>query len=117
MAKARAAKTYRDTSRIEMLLALNRRTFYFGGKLELDIVAQPASTTSNGRRNRQRPDEDNLVAACKSALDGLADALQVNDRYFHVRSVAVMPPDACPLELSRHGYVRVTISGGEDWRP
>lgn len=30
------------------------------------------------------PDEDNIVGRCKSLLDGMADALKVNDRGWHL---------------------------------
>lgn len=44
------------------------------GKLHVEIDAFPPD-----RRHR---DWDGVIASCKSALDGLADALRVNDRRF-----------------------------------
>lgn len=37
------------------------------------------------------PDPDNAVAACKAAIDGIADALGINDRHFAAPTVAVSP--------------------------
>jgi hypothetical protein len=33
---------------------------------------------------RRHRDEDNLVASCKSLLDGISDALGTNDHYFRL---------------------------------
>ena len=33
------------------------------------------------------PDEDNIVGRCKSLLDGMADALKVNDRGWHLNRI------------------------------
>lgn len=39
--------------------------------------------------NRRNYDRDNLIAWIKSGLDGIADALSVNDRMFRLDSIAV----------------------------
>ena len=49
------------------------------------------------------PDPDNAVAACKAAIDGIADALGINDRHFAAPTVTVSP--------ERLG--RITITVGE----
>jgi crossover junction endodeoxyribonuclease RusA len=35
------------------------------------------------------PDRDNIIAAAKSAIDGIADALGVNDRHFSAPTVSI----------------------------
>lgn len=37
------------------------------------------------------PDRDNIIAAAKHALDGIADSLGVNDRYFAAPTVEISP--------------------------
>ena len=37
--------------------------------------------------DRRHRDEDNLIAACKSYLDGVAEALQVDDFRFRLREI------------------------------
>ena len=39
-----------------------------------------------------KPDRDNCVAAAKAMLDGIADALKVNDRRFEAPSVTFATP-------------------------
>ena len=46
------------------------------GPLDLHVIFYPGS-------NRKR-DLDNLIAAIKPGIDGMADALQINDNRFHV---------------------------------
>ena len=48
------------------------------------------------------PDEDNINAACKSYLDGIADALGVNDRNFAVHRPVIG-------ERRRHGAVQFEL--------
>lgn len=50
------------------------------------------------KRNR---DDDNLVAMMKCGLDGVADALGVNDSRFRLQPPVVMPEQG--------GYVRLTV--------
>lgn len=50
-----------------------------GGRFNLTIRAYPAV-------NRDR-DNDNLIAAVKGHLDGIADALHVNDKLFNAPAV------------------------------
>lgn len=70
--KARFAKQYRLTCWAltkEAKLEANK-----DGKIHLEITFFPPD-----KRHR---DADNMVAAIKSGLDGVADALQVNDKRF-----------------------------------
>lgn len=39
-------------------------------------------------------DEDNLIANCKATLDGIAEAIKVNDHYFHFREQIWNKPSA-----------------------
>lgn len=49
------------------------------GSMDVQLVLHPAT-----RRSR---DEDNIIASMKSYLDGIADALQINDARFHFKEV------------------------------
>lgn len=40
--------------------------------------------------NRRR-DEDGIIASCKSYLDGVSDAIGINDQRFHIRGVEALP--------------------------
>ena len=54
--------------------------------------------------DRRSYDRDNLVARCKAGLDGLADALGVDDKQFHSVSASV-------AEVNRRNpHVRVVIT-------
>ena len=51
-----------------------------GETIKVRIIAHPKPTGPH-------PDADNLVASCKAHLDGIADALGVNDRIFEAPTV------------------------------
>lgn len=71
MAKAKAAKAYRTQSYwITKSAELNPPST---GEIMLDVEFYPPSN---------RGDTDGMFAACKAAFDGIADALEVNDRRF-----------------------------------
>lgn len=70
--KAKFTKSYRQTAwalSLEAKIKANK-----DGKVEMDITFCPPD-----KRHR---DYDNMVASIKAGLDGLADALGVNDRMF-----------------------------------
>lgn len=70
--KSKKKKEYRTTCwalTLEAKLAATE-----GEKIKMDITFYPPD-----KRHR---DADNMVAAIKSGLDGVADALKVNDRKF-----------------------------------
>lgn len=70
--KAKFTKGYRHTA---WALALEAKvTCNKDEKVEMEITFYPPD-----KRHR---DYDNMVASIKAGLDGLADALQVNDRLF-----------------------------------
>lgn len=95
--RARSAKAYRAAG-------------YFYTKQELARSSVPESDERIGVQlafyppDRRHRDEDNCIAAMKSALDGVADALGVNDKRFHLLE---------PLFISepvKGGKVVVTLS-------
>lgn len=43
----------------------------------------PVKITIFPQRYGPVPDRDNCLSACKAALDGIAQAIGINDRYFH----------------------------------
>lgn len=71
MEKARAAKAYRTQAYwIAKAAEINPPA---QGEIMLDVRFYPPAN---------RGDTDGMFAACKSAFDGIADALEVNDRRF-----------------------------------
>lgn len=70
--RARAAKNYRRAW--FLLTRASRAEVHCEGKIPLTVVFNPP--------NRRPRDLDNCIAAIKSGMDGLADALSVNDRRF-----------------------------------
>lgn len=71
-AKAKAAKAARTAAGWAAKVA--RVRVEGEGRVTLNILFKPPS--------RRRHDIDNCLAACKSALDGIADALGINDCRF-----------------------------------
>ena len=55
--------------------------------------------------DKRARDLDNLQAASKSAIDGIADALGVNDRHFRPRS------EFGPVDPAGLGYILVSLEG------
>jgi len=92
--KAKAAKSYRLTC--FAIARAAKASAAWEGDIHLRMGFAPPD-------NRHR-DDDNMIAACKSLRDGLADALGVNDRRFRLHS-AVLPP-------MKGGAVLVELSGG-----
>lgn len=90
MAKARAAKAYREqaywiTKSAELAVPVE-------GEIMLDVRFYPPAN---------RGDTDGMFAACKAAFDGIADALEVNDRRFAF-TIRRMEP-------AKNGAVFVTV--------
>jgi len=75
--KARSAKAYRYECFV--LAGLAKLRVDWDGPIHLHIGFYPPS-------NRGR-DLDNCIASIKNGLDGLADALKVNDSRFHISAV------------------------------
>jgi crossover junction endodeoxyribonuclease RusA len=80
--KARAIKAAKAEGYVATLIAKPLRGFRFEpGRLKVTIHAHPPTAWRTG-------DGDNLVASCKALLDGIAEALAVNDRCFEVQPVS-----------------------------
>ena len=92
--KARVVKRHRAWGywgAFEQLMAAQMKPAPVG-KVRYRIIVVPKCY-----RNR---DEDNLVAACKSYLDGIADAMRVNDKIFTIRGVDIVDPDKSRPNIS-----------------
>ena len=75
--KSKAAKAYRAACGWQVL-SVPRPTFAAAGPITLDIeFVEPD--------HRYKRDMDNMLASIKSGIDGIADALGVNDRRFVFR--------------------------------
>ena len=80
---ARAKKSYREACYYTARAAgLSAASFSPAPKLALELVVYPP--------DKRLRDVDNIVASLKAGLDGLADALGVNDHRF-VLSVVLKP--------------------------
>lgn len=80
-AKAREAKKHRQWAYLCTLADASGAKFH------------PSAITIrvHAKRTGPMPDRDNVVAAAKSLLDGIADALDVNDRNFPEPKVEFAP--------------------------
>lgn len=72
--KSRVTKKYR--SDCYLLAKMQKLTIDWGGDIHIFIDIY--------RPDRRYRDEDNIIASLKSGLDGIADALGVNDRRFRI---------------------------------
>jgi crossover junction endodeoxyribonuclease RusA len=68
----------------------------YDGPFAIHITAYPPKNWSTG-------DADNLIASCKAFLDGIASALEVNDRDFQAPTVRF-------AEKTEHGKIVITVS-------
>lgn len=84
MAKGREVKKHRDWAHVATLAAMGGNRFAFTPPLAINIEVR-------GRSRGALPDADNCVAASKVYLDGIADALKVNDRYFAAPTITYGP--------------------------
>lgn len=89
-ALSKLKKQYREACRLQVL-AQGAQPMQGCLRVQLEFVPP----------NRRKRDWDNLVASMKSGLDGLADALQVDDSQF-VLSFHVVPDQVA-------GLVRVSV--------
>jgi crossover junction endodeoxyribonuclease RusA len=71
--------------------------------VKLAMEGELALTVTFVQPDRRNRDRDNLLAACKPMLDGIADALGVNDNQFE-------PVTICREYGEKPGSVRVKIS-------
>lgn len=89
----RAKKAYLQTCRL-LVLSTRPRRVPKDSPLLVHLQFAPPS--------RHRHDADNLVARMKSGLDGLAQALQVDDHRFRLAAPSIVEP-------VREGHVRVRV--------
>lgn len=97
--KGKIVRQYRDTCYWQALSQLGSAPPVPLGPLRLTLEFAPP--------NNRSYDRDNLLARMKAGLDGLSDALQINDRRFAtlvVRTVAPAPG----------GLVSVTVEADTD---
>lgn len=95
-ALAKEKRTYRNQCYITALVQLKTRTEVLpDGALHVELEFVPP--------NRRSYDRDNLVARMKAGLDGLADALKINDKRFSTLTARVNAEQI-------GGFVRVRIS-------
>lgn len=91
--KARAVKSHRGgawaMARLEGITGLDR-----DGRFSIAVTVHP--------KTRHPIDRDNCVAALKSYLDGIADAIGVDDRTFDTPTIAFGEP-------IKGGLMRVTV--------
>ena len=99
--KALAAKKARSNAfYIALRAGLNKSTFSdYDHRLHfwIDIYA----------KTKNYPDADNMLSSLKSALDGIADALELNDRRF-------IPHPFVKDETHKGGKVIIRITKGAD---
>lgn len=76
MELSRLKKMYRHACYFTALQAAGVRKWTKEGDIRVHMVFVPPT--------RHHRDEDNLIATMKSGLDGLADALGVNDKRFRL---------------------------------
>lgn len=91
--RARSARRYRATAQMLTRNVLPSATLPAADTIHVGLVFRPID-----RRSR---DLDNCIASLKAGLDGIADALGVNDARFRL-SAEIGPP-------SRPAVVEVTI--------
>lgn len=94
--KASVTRKHRDWAHIATLEVAPKCFHHNGAKIPvtLEVHAKPKGPL---------PDEDNCIAAAKAMLDGIADALKVNDRDFAAPRVVFSP--------ERDGRFVVEIAG------
>ena len=97
--RAKAAKAQRHAADVLALQAGWARMPLPDGRIHVWIDAYPPD-----RRHR---DTDGVLSSLKSALDGIADALGVNDRRF-------VPHPYLHDEPRKGGEVHIRITGGPD---
>lgn len=90
-AKAKQVKKHREWARLATLADATRPTVV--GRLIVTLYPKPTGPA---------PDRDNIVAACKAYVDGIADAYRTDDRDWPVPTVII-------AERCAHGAVVVAI--------
>ncbi len=86
--KYRAAKQAKSDAYLATLAALRETPFTPGKTVQYRIIAHP--------KTKRRRDRDNLLASCKHEIDGIAQALGVNDCIFECTGVEWAECWPCP---------------------
>jgi hypothetical protein len=81
--KAREVKKYRKAA-WTAALAIRDKVHHTGGLVPVHIICHP-------KARGPAPDRDAVVSAAKSAIDGIADAIGINDRRFAAPTVEISP--------------------------
>ena len=105
--RSKAAKAYRNTCFLQVRAMQIRKSLEVGKYLDLYPGQERLHLWIDfyppDRRHR---DDDNLIAAFKSGRDGIADALDINDKRF------ICHPCIQDQLGKPDGYVEVTITTG-----
>jgi crossover junction endodeoxyribonuclease RusA len=88
--KAREVKKHRKWA---YLAAREAKISIGNGPVPVHIVVQP-------KARGPAPDRDNAVSACKAYIDGIAEALGVNDRHFAAPTVTISEKRLGRFEIS-----------------
>ena len=104
-AKARAVKAAREQAKYLLLAAMQGGRV--GDKLAMTWTFHPPT--------RRRYDRDNLVAACKSYQDGIADALGLDDSRF--APTYQFGDVAAGGRVHQMVAIRVWYTDGKEWKP
>lgn len=97
--KRKAVRAARRTAAFETILKRNGRRAAPVGPISYRCSFFPP--------DRRARDEDNLLASMKASLDGIAEALRVNDKCFHILEPFVGTPE-------RPGRVEVDLYWKEE---
>lgn len=84
--RSKAAKKARSDAALLARTAEGRDLFIHDGTTRI-----PVSLTFHPPDKRHR-DQDGMISACKSYLDGIADGLMVNDRLFNLSAMYFLEP-------------------------
>lgn len=97
--KARAVTHTRNVARVATLQCVDAADrAVIAARLHIGYRVEIA--WERGRKGAR--DEDNALSMCKAILDGVADALEIDDARLHVRGISFD-------RTSRTGVVRVTL--------
>ncbi|MFM8899172.1 MAG: endonuclease [Burkholderiales bacterium] len=96
--RGKLAKAYREACRL-----LTQQLLAQGGWQDLPTDGELHLWVDFYPPDRRHRDDDNVMAAFKAGRDGIADALQVNDKRFRSRPY---------LKDEVAGWVKVRITGG-----
>lgn len=85
--KARAVKAHRERAKLLLMAILNRPPF--------PITSPPLGySLAFYYRTTMFRDEGNAEGSCKAYIDGIADALRMNDRHFRKMQLTTQQKDA-----------------------